>query len=823
MFIKLFSYFFFNKNEKKISFYNNIIENINFLEKKFSAYSDNKIKNNTILFRKLLLLNNDINILLPKIFANIYEAIKRVLGIKLFNVQLLGALSLYDGNIIEMKTGEGKTITATLPAYLYSILGKSVHIITINDYLAKRDWLNNSKIFEFLGLKTGLNLSGMSILEKKKAYLSDITYGTSSEFVFDYLRDNMILCKKDKVQLKKLYYVILDEIDSILIDEARTPLIISEPNDNDLNLYNYINEIVLKLNYKKDFIVNIKNNQVYLTDKGILNVEKLLIENNIINKEEIFYSFKNINIMHNVISSLKANYLYKKNVDYLVYNNEIIIIDENTGRMVPDRRWSDGLHQAIEAKEKVKIKNENKILASITFQNYFKLYKKISGMTGTAVTESSEFNIIYGLDTIIIPTNKIMRRRDKDDVIFLSNKEKEKAIIDDIKFRYNKKQPVLIGTTSIEKSEYLSSKLHKLNIKHNVLNAKYHAEEANIISQAGKLGSVTISTNMAGRGTDIILGGNLLNDFINIKKKNNIKLNLIKKKWKKNHDLVISLGGLYIIGTEKYESRRLNDQLRGRSGRQGDPGSSIFYISLDDDLMKLFCPKGMVYFMRKLGIKYGECIQHPWLTYCIKNAQKKIESRNFYIRKQLLEYDNIYNNQRKIFYLKRNKILNTKNIFLEIRFIIKSFVRKLIYLNFYNNYLFNKCLNNLNLYNLNLFFNEYNYIKICFFLFKKVVCIYNNKCFFNKKKIAILYKNIILITLDFFWKEYLYVADNLKENINLYFYAQRDPKQEYKIKSFYIFDKLINNFYYEVIRIFLNLPKDCNKIFKIMNIYNVCF
>ncbi len=834
MFIKLFSYIFNNKNKKKIDFFYNIIDKIISLKKIYFKYSDYIIKNNTDIYRNMLNCNNVNNYdILPYVFTNIYEAIRRVFGIELFDVQLLGALYLYDCSIIEMKTGEGKTITSTLPAYFYSLFNKGVHIITVNDYLAKRDWINNSKLFNFLGLSVGLNLNSMSLIEKKKSYLCDITYGTSSEFGFDYLRDNMVFSEFNKVQRKRLYYAILDEVDSILIDESRTPLIISSSNNYIDDLHKKINKIVFDLkpiykedfNYKLndgDFVINKKNDQIYFTEKGFINLERIFLKNNIVNNNDSFYNLKNINIINNLVCLLKAYYIYKKNVDYLVDNNKVIIIDKNTGRMVPDRRWSDGLHQALEIKENVKINGENKILAYITFQNYFRIYKKICGMTGTAITESSEFNIIYNLNTIVIPTNKHMIRIDYDDLVYLTEKEKINSIIKDIKIKHNKGQPILVGTTSIDKSEYLSYLLFKNGIKNNVLNAKYHMFEANIIAQAGKLGAVTIATNMAGRGTDIVLGGNLVKKISEVSRKNinKKKINLIKKKWKIDHDLVVSLGGLYVIGTERHESRRLDNQLRGRSGRQGDPGSSRFYISMDDSLMRIFSSKKIVYYIKKLGIKFNECIEHPWISLSIENAQKKIENRNFEIRKHLLDYDNIYNDQRKIIYFKRNKILYSNNIYKYICKYIKNVVNNFLLLYVNNKILFNKYYNYFGIKISSIWLVNNDFIKIYNFILKKVNIFFNiNKKVIKKKILLRLQKNIMLKTLDFFWLEYLYIIDNLKNGINLCIYSQKNPKQEYKIKSFNIFMDMLNNYYYEVIRILLNLPIQYDKLHKVINLY----
>ncbi len=815
MFIKLFSYLFGGKNQKKIFDFKKIVFKINSLEKKYIDYTDSQLKNNTFIFKEFLLSGKNINLIISDVYANIREAIKRVYGIRLFNVQLLGALILNSRCIAEMKTGEGKTITATLPAYLNSLLDKGVHIVTVNDYLAKRDFNYSCKLFNFLGIRVGLNLSNMSLWEKKEAYLADITYSTNNEYGFDYLRDNMVFSIEDKVQRKNLYYAILDEVDSILIDEARTPLVISGSTEESSNLYFKINKIIPSLiketknnlkNNKGDFIVDEKFKHVFLTENGIKKVEYLLFKNNILNKNDKLYTPINIKFMHCVITSLKAYYLYSKNVDYLIENNNILIIDEHTGRITKDRRWSDGLHQAIEAKENVEIKNETNILSSITFQNYFRLYEKLSGMTGTAVTESSEFSYIYNLDTIVVPTNKTMIREDYSDLVFMTEKEKINAIIKDIIFRKKRNQPVLVGTISIEKSEVISSILYNLGIEFNVLNAKFHSLEADIISQAGKPGSITIATNMAGRGTDIILGGNLLREISGLKNEN--KINFLKSKWKKNHDLVVNLGGLHVIGTERHESRRIDNQLRGRSGRQGDPGSSRFYVSMEDNLMRLFSSENIIFFMRKLGVEYGDSIEHYWITKSIEKAQKKIENRNFDFRKQLLEFDDIYNDQRKIIFYKRNNFLYSKNISLIFKDIIINKVIIDLVNNFYRDKnLFLKYCNDLNI-NINIS----NISKLEILDFKKqllnwIFLLYNKReNYFSLDVLNNKIKEILLITLDLFWREYLYAVDNLREGIYLRSYAQKDPKQEYKIESYKMFSNMLNDFYYEVVKIIINLP-----------------
>ncbi len=824
MFTKFFSYIYNRNISKKFIYMQNIINKINSLENYFINFSDNDLKNNTFKYKDYLLSGKNINNILHFVFANIKEAIKRVFNIRLFNVQLLGAIILNDGNIAEMKTGEGKTITSTLPAYLNSLYGKGVHMVTVNEYLAKRDAIYSSKLFNFLGLTVGLNLPNMSLIDKKKSYLCDITYSTNNEYVFDYLRDKMSLNKDEIVQRKYLNFAILDEVDSILIDESRNPLIISDYNNLNNNIFFKINKIIpyLDINYNNklingDFIIDYKSKNIFLTEKGIDKIENLLIKFNIIKNKNFSYNIDNINIIDCVILLLKAYYLFKKNIDYLVKNNNVIIIDEFTGRMVDDRRWSNGLHQAIEVKENVSVKNDNKILSSITYQNYFRLYEKLSGMSGTAISESLEFSTIYKLNTYLVPTNKPIIRNDLTDLIYLDEDSKIKSIIKDIKIRHMKKQPILLGTVSIDKSEFISSELKKIGIKHKILNAKYHKFEAKIISKAGKLGSVTIATNMAGRGTDIVLGGNYL-DKINLL--DNIKdIKYFKKKWIFNNFLVKKLGGLHIIGSERHESRRIDDQLRGRSGRQGDPGSSRFYISLDDSLMSIFIPNNVINFMKNINLNKNESIEHPWINKSIENAQRKIENRNFEIRKHLLEYDNIINDQRKIIYFNRDKILFSKNLNSKIEKIIYKIINDKFKIFNQNNYLlsYNKIKN--------IIYKYFNYnLKIFYFKqkiyynFKKLIINNLIKLYYEKQnKLGInlfmnLQKDIILKTLDFYWREYLYYINNLRDYIHLRSYAQKDPLQEYKLESFKIFNKMLNNFYIEIIKILFLLPNNIKKL-----------
>ncbi|WP_367670718.1 preprotein translocase subunit SecA [Sodalis-like secondary symbiont of Drepanosiphum platanoidis] len=831
MFKKIIKKLFYTKNKKMLNRMNKIIKQINFLEKKIEKLNDDQLSNQTVLFRKRLKNKENINNLLPESFATVREVIKRIFGIRLFDVQILGGIVLHECSIAEMKTGEGKTLTSTLPAYLNALTKKGVHIVTANDYLAKRDSKNNKPLFNFLGLTTGITLPNISIKEKRIAYSSDITYGTNNEYGFDYLRDNMVLNQYDKVQ-RKLNYAIIDEVDSILIDEARTPLVISGPSEDSSILYEKINKMIpsLILQKKEDseffkgnghFFIDEKNRQVDLTENGMIFIEKLMIKNKIIKKKESLYSSKNIILMQYIISALKAHVLFIKNIDYIVKNKMIIIVDEHTGRTMHGRRWSDGLHQAIEAKENVPIQNEYQTLASITFQNYFRLYKKLSGMTGTAKTEAFEFNSIYKLDTIVVPTNCPMIRKDMPDLVYITEKEKIKAIIKDILYCYKKNQPVLVGTISIEKSEIISKKLKKINIPHKVLNAKFHSKEAEIISQAGKLKSVTIATNMAGRGTDIVLGGNYKNEISLLKKENNFLKNSIKYKYIKQYNKVISIGGLHVIGTERHESRRIDNQLRGRSGRQGDPGSSRFYLSMEDPLMRMFTSEKIIKFMKKLGMKEGEAIEHPLVTKAIANAQAKVENRNFEMRKELLEYDDIANDQRLSIYKQRNELLKSKNI----KKIIDNIYEDVI-LFLFNLYIPKKCkknnwkINSLqkkikNNFNIKIPIKKWindKYIKRKE-LFIKILNLIKKfkKNWKHNKYIHDLEKKIMLKVIDDYWKDHLSAIDYLRQGIHLRGYAQKDPKQEYKIESFKMFNKMLNLLKCEIISKLSIIQKNLSK------------
>ena len=632
-----------SKNERTLKKMLPKVQQINALETEYSSLSDEKLKAKTQEFRERL-KNAKLNDILPEAFAAVRQASMRTLGLRHFDVQLIGGMVLHEGKIAEMRTGEGKTLIATLAAYLNALPQKSVHIVTVNDYLAKRDAKWMEPIYNFLGLTVGVIYPNQSLEEKKEAYNCDIIYGTNNELGFDYLRDNMVFSMDDKMQ-KDLSFAIIDEVDSILIDEARTPLIISGPSENSSEFYLKINKIIpsLKKQIKKDgegdYELDEKTKQAFLTEQGHKRVEELFIRDGIIKRDESLYSPSNIILMHYLNASLRAHALYQKDVDYIVKNGEVVIVDEHTGRTMEGRRWSDGLHQAIEAKEGVNIQQENQTLASITFQNYFRLYEKLSGMTGTADTEAYEFHEIYNLDVVVIPTNRPMIRKDLIDQIYLSAKEKFNMVIEDIKQCKKRGQPVLVGTVSVEVSEYLSSLLNKAKINHQVLNAKQHEREAIIVAQAGKPGAVTIATNMAGRGTDIVLGGNLDVQIKALEEPNEEKVNKLKDEWQKEHDQVIKAGGLHIIGSERHESRRIDNQLRGRSGRQGDPGSSRFYLSLEDNLMRIFASEKLGAFMRRLGMKENEAIEHRFVSKAIENAQRKVEAHNFDIRKQPRVHD----------------------------------------------------------------------------------------------------------------------------------------------------------------------------------------
>ncbi|GAL36444.1 protein export cytoplasm protein SecA ATPase RNA helicase [Vibrio maritimus] len=661
-----------SRNDRTLRRLRKIVKQINNYEPQFEALSDEELKAKTVEFRERLDKGENLDQILPEAFATVREASKRVFGMRHFDVQLIGGMVLNSGQIAEMRTGEGKTLTATLPAYLNALPGKGVHIVTVNDYLAKRDAETNRALFEFLGMTVGINVPNMHPQEKKDAYQADILYGTNNEFGFDYLRDNMAFRVEDRVQRER-FFAVVDEVDSILIDEARTPLIISGPAEDSSDLYTRINTLIPHLEqqdqedseeYRGDghYTVDEKSKQVHLTETGQEFVEELLIKNGMMEEGDTLYSPTNISLLHHVNAALRAHVLFEKNVDYIVNEQgEVVIVDEHTGRTMPGRRWSEGLHQAVEAKEGVKIQNENQTLASITFQNYFRLYDKLSGMTGTADTEAFEFQSIYGLETVVIPTNKPMVRNDMPDVVYRTEVEKFNAIIEDIKERAANGQPSLVGTVSIEKSELLSNALKQAKIKHNVLNAKFHEREAEIVAEAGTPGAVTIATNMAGRGTDIVLGGSWQAKVEQLDNPSQEQIDAIKAEWKVVHDQVLAAGGLHIIGTERHESRRIDNQLRGRSGRQGDAGSSRFYLSMEDQLLRIFTSDRMASLIQS-GMDEGEAIESKMLSRSIEKAQRKVEGRNFDIRKQLLEFDDVANDQRKVVYELRDELMTADDI-----------------------------------------------------------------------------------------------------------------------------------------------------------------
>jgi len=735
-----------------------------------------------------------------------------------FDVQLIGGMVLHHGNISEMRTGEGKTLVATLAAYLNSLTGSGVHIITVNDYLAKRDAEWMGQLYNFLGLSTGVIVSGLSMEERKAAYLCDITYGTNNEFGFDYLRDNMAFSIDGKVQ-RKLNYAIVDEVDSILIDEARTPLIISGTVDDKSELYLKINELIPTLviqendNDSGDFTLDEKSKQAYFTEVGHDHIEQLLRENNIIKEEQGLYDPVNMGVLHHLNAALRAHHLFSNDVDYLVQDNQVVIVDEFTGRSMPGRRWSDGLHQAIEAKENVPIQSENQTLASITYQNYFRLYSKLSGMTGTADTEAPEFQSIYNLEVLVIPTHMIMIRDDQSDIIFLTSKEKFIAIVEDIKNCQAKNQPVLVGTASIEVSEYLSDLLNKNKIKHQVLNAKFHEKEADIIAQAGRLGAVTIATNMAGRGTDIVLGGNY---DVEIKAMDNSsieKVNALKKDWDERHKKVIESGGLHIIGTERHESRRIDNQLRGRSGRQGDPGSSRFYLSLEDNLMRIFANDWVSSTMEKLGMGEGEAIESRLVSRAIENAQRKVEAHNFDIRKHLLDFDDVANDQRKVIYEQRDDLLNSEVVTEEV-----ELMRLDVFDAILDSYIPHESMHEMwDIGGLEeILQNEFGItVDIKSWLdgdeslheetLRQKVHQELDKIYGDKEKdittelMRRIEKQVMLDVMDRHWKENLVNMDYLRQGIGLRSFAAKNPKQEYKREAFDLFLQMLENIKRDVI------------------------
>ncbi len=810
-----------SRNDRLIKKKKKLVKKINALASEYENLSDDALKAKTQAFRDRLAQGEKLDNLLPEAFAAVREASTRVFGMRHFDVQLIGGMILHDGKIAEMKTGEGKTLMATLAAYLNALPARGVHVVTVNDYLAKRDSELMSRLYSFLGLTTGVIVSQMDHAERRANYAADITYGTNNEFGFDYLRDNMAFSLEQKVQ-RELTFAVVDEVDSILIDEARTPLIISGPTEESTEFYIKVNQLIPLLSpqaeegQKGDYTVDEKTRQVHLTEQGHERVEELMVEYGLMVDGSSLYDASNIRLMHYLNASLRGHLLFKKDVDYIVANDEVTIVDEFTGRVMPGRRWSEGLHQAIEAKEQVTIHNENQTLASITFQNYFRLYEKLSGMTGTADTEAFELNKIYGLEVVVIPTHRPMIRRDLGDVVFLTTDEKYIAVADDVKECVSRGQPVLVGTTSIENSERLSSLLTKLSIKHEVLNAKQHEREAHIIEQAGMPGAVTIATNMAGRGTDIVLGGNLDAELKLLGAgASESEKDKIRGAWLERHNQVIANGGLHVIGSERHESRRIDNQLRGRSGRQGDPGSTRFYLSLQDDLMRIFASERVSGLMQKLGMGNGEAIEHPWVTRSIENAQRKVEGRNFDIRKEILAYDDVANDQRKVVYAQRNELMAADEISSIITAIRKDVVNNLI-----TQYIPPKTMaEQWSIKELEEHLQqEFNVVMPLAKMLAEDHSLQeeslrariiehleqNHKDKEQQITPKVMHhfeKSVMLQVLDSSWKEHLAAMDYLRQGIHLRGYAQKDPKQEYKREAFEMFTSLLDEIKYEVIGI----------------------
>ncbi|ACT49746.1 preprotein translocase subunit SecA [Methylovorus glucosotrophus] len=823
----LFKKIFGSRNERLVKQYAQNVQVINALEPALQSLSDEQLKAKTEEFKQRYQNGESLEKLLPEAFAVVREGSRRILGMRHFDVQLIGGMVLNAGKIAEMRTGEGKTLVATLPAYLNALTGKGVHVITVNDYLAKRDAEWMARLYNFLGLTVGINLSQMSHDAKQEAYAADITYGTNNEFGFDYLRDNMVFTSQERVQ-RGLSYALIDEVDSILIDEARTPLIISGQADDSIDLYVQMNGIAAKLKRQQeeegegDFWVDEKSHQVLMSEAGHEHAEQLLAEAGLLSEGASLYDAASISLVHHMYAALRAQSLFHRDQHYVVRDGEIVIVDEFTGRMMPGRRWSDGLHQAVEAKEGVAIQKENQTLASITFQNYFRMYGKLSGMTGTADTEAYEFNQIYGLETVVIPTHRGMQRKDMMDKVYRTSGEKYRAVIEDIKDCQSRGQPVLVGTTSIENSELISHLLNEAKLEHQVLNAKQHEREAQIIVQAGRPGVITIATNMAGRGTDIVLGGNPEPEIALVRSDESLsdadkeaRIAAIKADWQKQHDAVLAAGGLHIIGTERHESRRVDNQLRGRSGRQGDPGSSRFYLSLEDQLLRIFASDRVSAIMERLKMPDGEAIEHPWVTRAIENAQRKVEGRNFDIRKQLLEYDDVSNDQRKVIYQQRNELLEAADVgetiaamradvvndtfashippgTLEEQWDIAG-LEKVLLADLGLDIPLQKMLEeNPDLHEETLREHVLNAAEAAYAAKEQQA---------SADVMRQFERAVMLQSLDNHWREHLAALDHLRQGIHLRSYAQKNPKQEYKREAFELFAALLDTVKREVTQI----------------------
>ena len=818
---------FGSRNERTVKKLRKKVDQINQLESEFEALSNDQLTAKTEEFKQRVADGETLDSLLPEAFAAVREASKRTLGMRHFDVQLIGGMVLHSGRIAEMRTGEGKTLVATLPVYLNALSGKGVHVITVNDYLARRDAEWMAPVYQFLGLTVGVILSGQSHEQKQEAYAADITYGTNNEYGFDYLRDNMAFQKEQRVQ-RELNFAVIDEVDSILIDEARTPLIISGPTEDSSEMYRAINTLIPLLERQEkeseegeedtaDYTIDEKSKQAHLTELGQERIEELLAKNNLLQEGQSLYSPTSIILLHHVNAALRAHTLFKKDVDYVVADGEVVIVDEHTGRTMPGRRWSDGLHQAIEAKEGVHIQNENQTLASITFQNYFRLYGKLSGMTGTADTEATELHMIYGLEVVVIPTNKPMLRSDMGDLIYLTKAEKYVAIIEEIKELQAKGQPVLVGTVSIESSELISKELKKAKIKHQVLNAKFHEKEADIIAQAGRSGAVTIATNMAGRGTDIVLGGNLKADLAALgENPKEIIVEQVKDEWKQRHQQVLDAGGLAIIGTERHESRRIDNQLRGRSGRQGDPGYSRFYLSLEDDLMRIFASERLGIMMQKMGWEEGEALEHKMVSRAIENAQRKVEQRNFDMRKNLLEYDDVANDQRRVIYEQRNDLMELDDISETVEDMREDVIFEVI-----SEYIPPQSIEDMwdvasleqrleQDFSLSLpiqkWLDEDDKLAeegVRERIYQSITKAYHDKEALLPEQgiMRQLEKQVMLQHLDMHWKEHLANMDHLRQGIWMRSHAQKNPKQEYKREAFELFSSMLDNLKHDVVTV----------------------
>ncbi len=808
---------FGTRNDRELKRIGKLVNKINAFEESLAALSDEALAGKTAEFKERLGQGETLNDLLPEAYACVREAGKRALGMRHFDVQMIGGIALHEGKIAEMRTGEGKTLVATLPAYLNALTGKGVHLVTVNDYLANRDAHWMEPLYRFLGMTVGVIKSGQASEQKKQAYSADIIYGTNNEFGFDYLRDNMAFAVEDKLQ-RELNFAIVDEVDSILIDEARTPLIISGASSDSSELYKRINRFVPMLNQGTEevpghYSIDEKQRSIELSEEGHEYVEGLLVSDGLLAEGESLYAATNLNLLHHVHTALKAHVLFHRDVEYIVQGGQVVLIDEHTGRTMPGRRLSEGLHQAIEAKEGVQIQSESQTLASTTFQNYFRLYNTLSGMTGTADTEAFEFRQIYGLEVLVIPTNKPMQRKDLNDLVYLTREEKFDAIVADVQSCIDQGSPVLVGTASVETSEELSQRFKQSDIEHKVLNAKYHEQEAEIIAQAGRPGVVTIATNMAGRGTDIVLGGNLEAELAAAGDISDAEAEQIKAAWQERHDAVLAAGGLHILGTERHESRRIDNQLRGRAGRQGDPGLSRFYLSLDDNLMRIFASDRVKGFMQALGMEKGEPIEHRMVTNAIEKAQRKVEGRNFDIRKQLLEYDDVANDQRQIIYQQRNDLLEEDDISETIIAIradvvndaIDGFIPPMSVEEQWDIAGLEALLETDFAIQLPVqqWLDEDKSVDeeaIRERVVQAIQAAYDEKSELVGPDMRRIEKQVMLQILDQLWKDHLATMDQLRQGIHLRAYAQKNPKQEYKRESFELFQTLLNNLKFEVIK-----------------------